>query len=403
MSDIQVKPNPGELQTNNADHMVNLYQEAFQAGRSLSAHLEHRYPSRDYNDGLDGFTRVVAAKGITLNSVEHLGIRCSSYRDFEDKARGLIPEWIARLQRSVQTGRPFSTRDLYGSGDGTPGSWERPYAEAQSARWDQQIEPAIPLREVIALTSTVDSDAYRAYYLQYNEEQAGAVRVGEGATVPEVKLVGTENVVDLYKYGRSLVATYEQLRRQRLDKIALHIRLMAVQAEVDKLATIINIMVNGDGNQNGATVHPLSNLDSEADGSLTLKAWLAFKMKFANPYMATFALAQEEDALALMMLNTGSGNVPLVTIQSASGFGSFTQINRGLSDGMRLGWSADVPADKIIAADKRFAIERVVEAGSTIAEIERFTRNQTQSLTITEVEGYAIIDKNATRVLNLAA
>ena len=44
-----------------------------------------------------------------------------------------------------------------------------------------------------------------------------------------------------------------------------------------------------------------------------------------------------------------------------------------------------------------------VEIGSNLNEIERFTTNQTQVLTMTEVEGYAIIDSGACKTLDVKA
>ena len=307
--------------------------------------------------------------------------------------------------REVQTGRPYSTRSLYTSADGAAGSWERPYAEAQNPRWDKMVAPAIPVSELVALTTPINAGEYRAYYLSDDSAQTGMTRVTEGAEVPRVKLVGGDHTIDLYKYGRGLEATYEQLKRQRLDKMALHIRRMAVQAEVDKVGQILSVMVNGDGNS-GTTpsTFNLTALDSGASaGTLSLKGWLAFKMKFANPYTITGALAQEAVALQMLLLNTGSANTPLVNVQQPSGLGSFTQINPGLRDSVALGWTSDAPSLKIVGFDKRFAIERVLDIGATITEVEQFITRQTQVLVVTEAEGFAVIDKNAINILNVNA
>jgi len=58
---------------------------------------------------------------------------------------------------------------------------------------------------------------------------------------------------------------------------------------------------------------------------------------------------------------------------------------------------------KIIGFDKRFAIERVVDIGATITEVEQFITRQVQVLVVTEAEGYAVIDKNAMGILNVNA
>lgn len=402
---IKTKARPNDLLKQMG---ANMYRAAYEKGMSLSAFLElYEDPSEGYNDGTDAFQRLLRAAEVRVEDVPSWGLPASTYEDFNktDQARALIPEWVSRVYREVQTGRKYSTRDIYQSSDGIPGSWERPYAEAANARWDSELAPAIPVSELIALTTTIDADSYRAYYLQNDTENQSMTRISEGAEVPRVKLVGGEHTIDLYKFGRALEASYEVLRRQRVNKIALHLRRIAVQAEVDKVATIIDVMINGDGNNNAAVSYDLTTLDGDATaGTITLKGWLAFKMQFANPYVMTGALAREAEALQLLTLSTGDANIPLVTIQGASGFGSFSQINSGLAGIVRLGWTDDVPSGQyIVAFDRRVAVERVVEMGANITEIERFTTKQTQTLTMTEVEGYAIIDENAVRVLNVNA
>jgi hypothetical protein len=405
MSQIaEMKPRAADLL---AQMGPNVYRAAYDRGMSLSAYLElYEDPSDGYQDGLDAFGRVVKAADIRVVSRPEIGLYASEYGDFmkDEHTRALVPEWIARQWRRAQTGRPFSTRALLLSSDGVLGGWERPYAEAMSPRWDVNIAPAIPLSELVAITTPIDSDSYRAFYLTNTTADNRLVRVAEGAELPRVKLVGGDQTIDLYKYGRALEATYEQLRRQKIDKLGLFIQRMAVQAEMDKVATVIDVAVNGDGNSNAATNYNLTTLDTGATaGTMTLKGWLAFKMKFANPYIMTVVLSQEADALSLLTLSAGNANTPLVFVAGASGFGGFRQINPNLDGTVGLGWTSDAPANKLVGMDSRFAIERVIEIGANISEIERFVTRQTQVLTMTEVEGYAVLDENATKTMTINA
>lgn len=404
MAEITAKPRAADLL---AQMGPNMYRAAFDRGMSLSAFLElYEDPSDGYKDGLDAFGRVLKAADLRTVSRPDLGVYASEYDDFmkDEHRRALVPEWIARNWRRAQNGRPFSTRAMLLSGDGVLGGFERPYVDAMDGRWDTQIAPAIPLASLIAVTTPIDSDSYRAFYLTNTTANNRMVRVSEGAEIPRVTLTGGDQTINLYKYGRALEASYEQLRRQRVDKIALFIQRMAIQAETDKVATVIDVAVNGDGNSNAATNYNLTTLDTDATaGTITLKGWLAFKMKFANPYMMTAVLAQQAGALQLLTLSVGNANTPLVVIAGASGFGGFRQINAGLNDQVGLGWTSDSPANYLVGMDTRFAIERVVEIGANISEIERFVTRQTQVLTMTEVEGYAVLDENATKTMAINA
>lgn len=376
-----------------------LYRAAYSAGMSLSAFLEREDPSSNYNDGLDAFQRLCMIADIRTASVPEEGVRASQFGAFDANAqtRSLVPEWMARVWRRAAYGRAAIT-----SGDNALNTLNNPYVDAAGARTNRQIAPAIPLAELIAMTTSIDSDAYRAYYLTDDTAAQRMVRVEQATELPKTKLVGGDQMIRLYKYGRALEMSYESLRRMPIDKVAFHLGRIATQAETDKVATVVDVIVNGDGNSNGATSYNLTALDSSATaGTLSLKGWLAFKMKFANPYMATHALAQEAVALQMMMLNMGSANVPTAVYSNV--FGAFQPINPGLSDAVRLGWTSDAPSLKIVALDSRFAVERVVEVGSNISEVEKWTLRQTETITMSEVEGYAIFDSGATKILDVNA
>jgi hypothetical protein len=402
MDITNVKPGPKDILANMGPE---IYREAYEKKRSLSVHLESLTPSKDYNDGLDAFQRLLKTAEIITRSDEEKGYWADEFDKFLESPnlRALVPEWMSRQWRRVTRGQPYSTRALYGSDDQAEGSVSRPFVDSPTGRWNTEIAPAIPLGEIIVRTTPITGTSYKQFYLTTDDTQSRMVRIVEGTEIPRVKLVGGDNLIHLYKYGRALEITYEALRRMRIDVVAMHIQRMAVQAEIDKVAIAIDTLVTGDGNSNAATVHTLSSLDPAAPANtLTLTAWLAFRMKFENPYFMTTAFAQEDVALQMFLLNTGSANLPLSMLQANLGQG-FQPINPGLADGTRLGWTSDAPASKIVAFDRRVALERFTEVGADIEEVESFIARQTKLMTMTEQEGYGIIDKNATQILNLAA
>jgi hypothetical protein len=229
------------------------------------------------------------------------------------------------------------------------------------------------------------------------------VRVTEGAEIPGAKLVGGDVVIPLYKYGRKMTTTYEQMRRMRIDTVAIHIQRLAVQAEIDKLAAIMDVFVNGDGNSNtAATSYDLTSLDPNTTANnLTEVAWLTFKAKFLNPYLLDTVLGQESPIVKLQVLDLGTANIPHVMLPAGL-FGSLRPINPQLGSGQAFGLTADAPANKLLGFDTRMGIEQVTEIGATIQEVQRFVTNQTEALTMTETEGYRVIDQNANKILNLA-
>jgi len=378
-------------------------EDAFKAGKSLSRWLEEQDPSAEYKDGMDAFERQLMLHNIKTGTDMSAGYYADEFDAFSrggEATKVLGVEFLSRCWRAVKFG---STRALYGSDDSGVGTAMRPYFDAAVER-SSQIAPAIPISEAVAITTPINTNVYRAVYLLDDVAEERMVRVTEGGEIPGATLKSAEHATDLFKYGRKIKATYEQLRRIRIDTIGFHLSRMAAQAESDKLPTIMDVMTVGDGNSNAAPVVDLTDLDPDATaGTLTLKAWLKFKMLFRNPYALTHALAQDDVALQLMLLDSGSANIPLVALTQGGGFGGFDPINPELRDNVRLGFTEDAPADKIVGFDKRFAIERVTEIGSNITETTQWITNQTRELVMSEVEGFAKIDDKAVQVLNLAA
>ncbi len=401
----EVRPGPAELLSRMAGG--RLYREAYSKGMMLSAFLEREDPSSNYpGEHLDAFERMMRSAGIVARSDPARGLYADTFDAFgqNENTLAMVPEWAARQWRKVSFGDP-SMRALYTSTDDIPGSLANPQYDITTPRPGSRIAPAIPLSELVALTTPVDGSVVRSFYFSEVAADRRLVRVAEGSEIPRVKISGGEHSINLYKYGRVIEATYEQLRRQRIDKVAFWIQRVAVQAETDKVATALDVLVNGDGNSGtAATNHNLTTLDTAAvAGTMTLKGWLNFKLQFANPYAMTHALVNAAGALQLMLLNVGSANVPLVVIQAASGFGGFTPINPELADNVRLGITTDAPTLKVVGFDARFALERFTEIGADIQEVERWSTRQTQTITLTETEGYGIVDGNATRTLNINA
>jgi hypothetical protein len=382
---------------------VDLYAEAYDDGCNLSNYLERLDPSSDHKESrLDAFGRLVQAAGLVTDSRPELGLRATTFADWEkdENTKALIPEAYARMWRKA-TYSASRNRGVYLSSDSPSGTILNPFAFSATPRVPQ-LAPAIPLSELIAFNTGIDNNVYKAFYLNYDATQTRMVRVTEAADIPKVKLSTQEHAVQLFKYGRALQVSYETLRRTPIDLLAFHIQRVAIQSEIDKVAAVLAVIISGDGNSNtAAATFALSALDSAAAGKLTLKAWLAFKKKFINPYIMTTALMNEDVALELELLNTGSANQPLVVLP-ASTVGSIRPINQD-GQGVAYGWTADAPSRKIVGFDRRVAVERVFEIGASIQEVTRWIENQTQVLTMTETEGYDVMDNGGDKILDLAA
>jgi len=403
--------------TEAAKVMPGIAEQARVKGMSITQVLEDEDPTHEHSDverstGLDAFGRVLREMQIRTSSIPERGIMASFVSEFgkDDNTAVAFGEWLNRRIREVSVPRtPRQSRAVYDAGDQPQGTPVFPINFDPNAYYPQ-IAPAVPIAEVVAKTTPITGSSYEAYYLVDNTGQKRLVRIPEGTEIPAVKLSGTTHTIRVRKFGRRLDATYETLRRMTIDLLALHIQRMMVQAEVDKLAAILDVIVNGDmsNTSNGATVYQLSTLDSAATpgsaSSLTLKGYLRFKAKFRNPYQVTTLLANEDVVVATQLLNTGTANIPLIYLQNAGqAFGGFTPINNELGDAVRIGLTDDAPASKIVGLDSRFAINRIVENGGDITESTRWVTKQVQSLVMTTEENYAVIDQLAVKILDLTS
>ncbi len=403
---------------------ASIYAEAYERGLTPSQYLEQRDPTSDYGQDdpagqLDAFERVMHASGLIATGDPRDGLRASTWEEATKTAekRALMHEFCARIWRQTSHGAPTTplTRALIEQGRRATGTMFSadyglnglltPYADDDTPR-AKRLVPPVPLEALIARTTQIEGDAYRSLYItdDLNTDAYRMKRVSEGADIPATTMITGEHTLRIHKFGRALRATYEQLRRQRLDRIAWIVARMALQAQVDKVAMVIDTVVNGDGNANtAATVLALTALDSAASaGTLTLKGWLAFKNRFTAGYTLDVVLAQEASLMQLLLLPVNTVNGMPMAMLPTGAFGSVTPMQDLLSGGIRYGQTADAPALKLVGIDTAQAVERVTEIGGTISEIESFINNQTRMMTMTETEGYGLIDTfGAARVLNI--
>lgn len=380
----------------------NVYRAAAEQGVNLSVFLEAQDPSNEYRDGMDAFERLMQEGGVRTTSRPSAGIWASEMDAFAKSPahRSLMPEWICRVWRSTQFGGSASTRALYTSGDDIAGSSMRPYMDSAQVGVTSPVAPPFALADIVAITTPINGAAYRKVYLDTTATSTRRRRVVEGTDIPLGKLTTAEHTINLHKYAGGLKATYEALRRSRIDKVRLWLAQEALRNEIDKISEAINVLVSGDGNASTAADawQAQTDFDSAATGkAMTLKAYWRFKQKFAPVFMMTHILGAEADIAKLALLNIGSSTVPVYFFNTT--VNPTTRLM--LADGVVAGITADVPADKLVGVDARQALEHVTEIGSNIEEIERWAQSQVQILTLSEVEGWAVLTQGATKTLEL--
>lgn len=383
---------------------------------NLSDFLEGDHP-------LEPSERIVDARGQPLSVFDHLlylkqirsrssgGQPSSPVEAFghDEESRALFAEWTRRqwaASRTRATTEGQRAPALYLSSDYIAGSIQRPYDEDRTLRVTE-VEPAIPLTEMVARVRGNAGRDYRARRLTTpTAAEIRMLRVAEAAELPKAKIVESSSVIKLDKFGRALEASYESIRALPLDDFADYIRLLGVQTEVDQVAAALDVMINGDGNAGTAALsYNLTALDSGTTANnLTVAAWLNFITTWQNPYAMTAVIGQQAAIVKLLLLTMPNANLLATTLPLSSGIAqTFTPMSARLTQGQRYGITADAPAGKLVGFDGRFAIEHVRENGSQISESDRWITRQTEVLTFSFNEAFAVYINGQVHILNLAA
>ena len=208
-----------------------------QEGMSFTQVLESLDPSENYRgtalEGTDAFQRQlkrfgIRAKGAGSSPVEKF------FRTMDSAV--LFPEYIARTVR-------------------------------------QGMEENDILPNITATTTVIDAMDYRSIYSVPTDEDKELQDVEEGTQIPETEVKTKEHLVSLTKRGRMLVASYEALRFQKLDLFGVMLRQIGAHIQKQQLMDAVNVLKNGDGNDNAAAVYPMGRDAWRATVHGVTKVW----------------------------------------------------------------------------------------------------------------------------------
>lgn len=345
-------------------------------GVSLTTYLNNKYANivEKFNGDLDAFDIALLSRGIIVKDNLQFGIQSSSMMKFftTDENRNLFPEFVIRQLRQI-SGMPSI------------------------------------INELVANTRIITGDTAKQVVLDLSNTPAGKKnkqalskrRIAEGADIPVATLKLGQTSIKIYKYGVGVKATYEVLRRTTIDMFRKQMELVSLQAGYDEVGAVIDTIINGDGNTNPATVYSATTLNSEAkEGKIDEITLVKFLVKQAPFNYDTLIVDEDiytQICTILMDKNLTNAINPKVNFE-------FPQ---GLLNNLRVLYSEDLPLTsdgkhQIIGLAKNYAIEKTLEAGSTINEVAKTVENQTQLAVMTENAGFNKIDSRASAILKLA-
>lgn len=250
----------------------------------------------------------------------------------------------------------------------------------------QGMEEADVLSELIASTTRINALDYRSITSVPSEDDKELKVVAEGAAIPQTTIKTQENLVTLHKRGRMLVSSYEAIKFQRLDLFTVTLRQIGLYIARSQLKDAIDVLVNGDGNNNAAEV-----LRVKTPGTLTYADLIAFWNSF-SPYDLSTIIASK--GLTETLLN-------LPEFKDAAAGLTFHGTGKMITPlGANLIKSADAPEGLLIGLDKSCALE-FVEAGGIVTEYDKLIDRQLERAAITCTAGFSKIFPDAAKALSV--
>ena len=321
-----------------------------EAGRSFSQVLEREDPSERYRgtslEGLDAFQRQlkrfdIKVKGETSDPVE------AFFRTSD--AAVLFPEYISRTVR-------------------------------------QGMEEGDVLPHITAAVTRIDGMDYRSISSEAVGEEKKLRPVPEGTMIPSTSIKVQANLVKLKKRGRMLVATYEAVRFQKLDLFSVTLRQIGAHIARTQLEDAVDVLINGDGNENPAAVTSL-----EEGRALDYEALVDFWAKF-DPYVMNTLLVSGDVMLQLLKLPEFQNPLTGLNFQ---GTGKLTT-----PLGATLLRTSVLPVKTAVGLDRRFALE-MVRSGDVVVEYDKLIDRQLERAAITTISGFAKVFPKASQVLKV--
>lgn len=250
----------------------------------------------------------------------------------------------------------------------------------------QGIEEADVLSDIVASRTVINGLDYRSITSVPSRDDMEVKIVAEGAAIPQTTIKTQENLVTLHKRGRMLVSSYEAIRFQHLDLFTVTLRQIGLYIARCQLGDAINVLINGDGNNNEAEFINTSTANTLAYSDL-ISFWNTF-----SPYELSTMVASPDMTQKLL-------NLPEFR-DAAAGLNFHATGNMITPLGSALIRSSAVPDDTIIGLDKTCALE-MVESGPIMTEYDKLIDRQLERAAITCTAGFSKIFKDASKILSV--
>lgn len=327
---------------------IKLDKGLYSTGKGFTAELESVDPSESYKgtslDGLDAFERQLKRFDIKVSGPNSSTLD-KFFKTYDSAV--LFPEYVAR---AVKKGKD-----------------------------EVDILP-----HIVATRTQINSMDYRTLASVPIRTEKEFKDVMESDAIPETNITVQSNLVKLKKRGRTLVASYEALRFQRLDLFTVMLKQIGAYIATAQLNDAVTTIIYGNDNSNAAKATTVAKA-----GEITYQDLIDFWNRFDLYSLNTMILSP----------NVVSKIIVLPEMKNAvTGLNFCSTDNVVTPFGTNLLKSSAIAPNKIIGLDKNYALE-MIQAGGITTEYDRLIDRQFEHASITEISGFAKIFIDASKIL----
>ena len=234
------------------------------------------------------------------------------------------------------------------------------------------------LSEIVAAKTKTNSADCRGISIVAEENKPYSTVTAEGNALPETAIKLSSSLVTMSKFGRSISTTYETIRNQRLDVLAVSLMSIGAQIADAVFAQAVGVLKNG--------ITP----DSMAGGEFNYAELAKFWGKFGSYDMTTIIAKPETMAkiLSFEQMKYADGNF-MATGAVKTPFGATLIKSGAVDDGT------------IIGLDKSCALE-MINGSDIVLETDKLISRQVETIAVSVTTGFAKIIPEAVRVLDIA-
>lgn len=231
------------------------------------------------------------------------------------------------------------------------------------------------LSDVMAVHTKVDASEYVGGVL--TDDTDYSTTTTDGAALPTATYLESSSILTLDKYGRAVHASYEAVRRQKLDTFGSILRAIGVRLSNTILVKATEKMIENAG----------STIAAETSGSISYT-------DLTNLYGAF----QDFDMTAL--LASPSAAAVIMALDQMQEMASTQPNVITLPFGAQLRKCASMDTGYLVGLDTQFAME-MVTSGDLILETDKLIDNQLDVITMSLHVGFRVMTADAIHILSL--